>query len=95
MKKIVIAAITATLFAAAGVAWATTRTVQLAVDKMTCAVCPITVRKALERVPGVSAVEVSFERKEATVTYDDQRTSVEALIEAATNAGYPARVKGQ
>jgi mercuric ion binding protein len=69
--------------------------VQLAVDKMTCAVCPITVRKALERVPGVSAVAVSFERKEATVTYDDQRTSVEALIEAATNAGYPARVKGQ
>lgn len=62
---------------------------------MTCAVCPLTVKKALHRVAGVSATEVSYERKEAVVTFDDAKTSVEALIKATTNAGYPANVKAK
>jgi mercuric ion binding protein len=31
----------------------------------TCPVCPITVKKALSKVDGVSKVEVSYEKKEA------------------------------
>jgi len=37
------------------------QTVTLDVQNMTCAVCPITVKKALERVPGVTATKV-YER---------------------------------
>jgi mercuric ion binding protein len=37
------------------------QTVTLDVKNMTCALCPITVRKALEKVPGVSDAKVDFE----------------------------------
>ena len=36
-------------------------------------------------------VMVSFEQKTATVTYDDQKTTLDALISATTQAGYPSR----
>jgi mercuric ion binding protein len=60
---------------------------------MTCAVCPITVKKALSKVDGVEKTEVSYENKEAVVTYDDAKTNVEALTKATANAGYPSDVK--
>ena len=37
------------------------RTIVLDVDGMTCDMCPITVRKALEKVPGVTEVEAKYE----------------------------------
>jgi mercuric ion binding protein len=69
------------------------RTVTLSVPGMTCAACPITVKKALTRVEGVVQVEVSFADREAAVTFDDAKTNVDALTEATANAGYPAAVK--
>jgi mercuric ion binding protein len=60
---------------------------------MTCELCPLTVRKALQKVQGVEKVAVSYEKKEAVVTFDDAKTSVEALMNATRNAGYPATVK--
>jgi mercuric ion binding protein len=65
----------------------------LDVPTMYCDICPITVKKALSKVPGVSGVEVSYEKKEATVTFDDAKATVEALTKATANAGYPATVK--
>lgn len=93
MKTLVVVVIAATLFTLAGVAAAATQTVTLAVKNMTCAVCPITVKKALNGVAGVSDTEVSYEHKEAVVTYDDAKTNVEALIKATTDAGYPSSLK--
>lgn len=43
------------------------KTVTLDVQNMTCELCPITVKKSLQKVPGVSAVKVDFGRKTATV----------------------------
>jgi len=60
---------------------------------MTCALCPITVKKSLEKVLGVSAVQVNFDNKTATVTYDADKTQTEALTRATTNAGYPSTVQ--
>lgn len=74
-------------------AWAAEQTVTLAVDNMYCALCPVTVSKAIERVDGVASVEVDFDRKEAVVTYEDTQTNWEALAAASTNAGYPAHLK--
>ena len=51
---------------------AATRTVTLSVPGMNCAACPITVKKALGNVPGVSRTEVSLDRREATVTFEKQ-----------------------
>ena len=69
------------------------RTVALDLPGMDCALCPITVKKALSRVSGVSKVAVSFEKKEAAVTFDDARTSVDALRRATANAGYPSTAR--
>ena len=73
-------------------AWAATQTVTLSVPGMTCATCPITLKKALNKVEGVEKIEVNLEKKEALVTFDDAKTTVEALLEATKNAGYPSTV---
>jgi mercuric ion binding protein len=74
-------------------AWAAAQTVTLSVPGMTCAACPITVKKALSRVEGVSKAEVSFEKREAVVTFDDTQSSVQALTKATADAGYPSDLK--
>ncbi len=75
--------------------WAATQTVTLAVPGMTCPACPITVKRALSRVDGVIKTEVSFEKREAVVIFDDAKTNVQALTKATENAGYPSTlVKG-
>ena len=81
------------LLTLAAPAWAAPRTVVLSVPGMDCAACPITVSKALKRVPGVSQVEVTFEKREARVTFDDAKVTVDALLLATKNAGYPSTVK--
>lgn len=71
-------------------AWAGEGRVTLSVPKMDCEVCPITVRKALGKVEGVSRTDVSLPKREVTVTFDDAKTNVSALTAATTNAGYPS-----
>ncbi|MDZ7890021.1 MAG: mercury resistance system periplasmic binding protein MerP [Pseudomonas sp.] len=74
--------------------WAATQTVTLSVPDMNCAACPITVKKALTKVPGVSKTEVSLDRREAKVSFDDAKTNVEALTRATKDAGYPSTLVG-
>lgn len=66
------------------------RTVTLDVANMTCVSCPYIVSTALERVPGVKAVQVSFEDKTATVTFDDAQASIAELTQTTRDAGYPS-----
>lgn len=73
--------------------WAATQTVTLSVPGMTCAGCPITVKQAISKVEGVNKTSVSYEKREAIVTFDDAKTSVQKLTQATTNAGYPSSVK--
>lgn len=72
---------------------ATTATVTLDVKNMTCGTCPITVKKSLEKVSGVSAVKVDYERKTATVTYDPDKTKPDTLVHATTDAGFPSTIR--
>lgn len=74
-------------------AFAKPQTVTLEVPTMNCVTCPFTVKKALQKVDGVSKAEVSFETKLAVVTFDDKKTTSDVLIEATTNAGYPSTLK--
>ncbi len=90
MKNLLAAAATVTVILIAGTAFAAQKTVKLAVENMYCASCPYIVKMSLADVPGVSAVEVSFEEKTATVTFDDAETNVESLTDATFNAGYPS-----
>lgn len=65
-----------------------------AVDNMTCALCPLTVKTAMERVEGVRSVAVDFDARTATVTFDPAVATADAIAAASTNAGYPARPTG-
>lgn len=73
-------------------AWATTKAVTLSISGMTCGVCPITVRTALQRVPGVEKVGIDEAKKQVTITYDDSKTNVQALTRATKDAGYPSSI---
>lgn len=71
-----------------------TQTTTFAIDNMTCALCPVTVRKAMEGVKGVKSVTVDFDAKTATVVFDPSLTNLDAIAAASTDAGYPARTQG-
>lgn len=89
MRRLLLAAVLAmplTVFAAEP------QTVVLDVQNMTCELCPITVKKALDKVPGVAAAKIDLAKKTATVKFDPERANVAALVKATTNAGYPSTV---
>jgi mercuric ion binding protein len=67
----------------------------LDVPSMFCSLCPITVKKTLERVPGVVNAKADLATKRAEATYDPDKTSPEALAKAVSNAGFAATVKKQ
>lgn len=91
MKKFaILLALSAALSAPA---WAATQTVTLSIPSMTCGACPITVRTALKRVPGVEKVGIDEAQKQVSVTYDDSKTNVQALTRATKDAGYPSSIK--
>lgn len=74
--------------------WAASKTVTLSVPGMYCATCPITVKKALSQVPGVSKIVVSLEKRQAIVSFDDAKANVDALTWATQEAGYPSQPLG-
>lgn len=66
------------------------KVVTLHVPGMNCKFCPITVRKALKKVPGVVEATVNLESKTATVKYDSTKVNVDVLTKATADAGYPS-----
>lgn len=82
---------TQTARADTNVAQATEQTQSFTVENMTCAMCPITVRKAMERVGSVHSVTVEYDTKTAVAVFDPAQTSAEAIAEASTGIGYPAK----
>ena len=85
-KLLLIALLTGPLAALA----ATPQTVVLDVKNMTCALCPITVKSALGKVPGVADTKIDLATMTATVKFDPDKANVAALVKATTNAGYPS-----
>ncbi|HJY79971.1 MAG TPA: mercury resistance system periplasmic binding protein MerP [Candidatus Binatia bacterium] len=75
--------------------WAAPKTVTLNVPGMTCPACPITIKRALNKVQGVSQVDVNYDKKQAVVTFDDAKTDTNALVKATTDAGYPSQPEGE
>ena len=95
MKKLITTTGIAVILACSSfVATAASKTVTLAIPSMDCPVCPLTVKKALSQVPGVLQANVNFEKRQATVRFDDAKTNVGALTESTKNAGYPSTVVG-
>ena len=56
---------------------------------MHCASCSARLEKALNQLPGVSAV-VNIATEKASITFDPQQASVERLISAVRDTGFDA-----
>lgn len=78
MRKLLLAALAALPMVVLAVA---PKTVTLDVENMTCELCPITVKKSLGKMSGVSAAKI-----------DPDKAHPEALTKATTNTGYPSTV---
>ena len=68
-------------------------TATLAVKGMTCSTCPLTVKLALGKQPGVSEVSVDYKAQSASVKFDPEKVKAEQLAAVVTEAGFPATVK--
>src|SRR5580693_2737415 len=93
MRRITLGSVSLLILIAAGIASAAPpQTAALAVENMTCGTCPIVVKKALERVPGVTSTSVDFDKKTATVTFDPDKATSAKLTQATTEAGFPSKI---
>lgn len=88
MKKLILLA---ALFYTQGV-FSAQRTVTLELIGMYCAMCPLTIRTALDMSDGVESVKVSRDPDKAVVIYDDLETSPDELVKVVVDAGYDATI---
>ncbi|HYV10767.1 MAG TPA: heavy-metal-associated domain-containing protein [Pyrinomonadaceae bacterium] len=73
-----------------------TKTVTIKVEGMKCAKCSASVSKALKATEGVESAEVSSEKGEAVIKYDDQKLTEAKLREVINSTGFKAaEEKGQ
>jgi len=91
MNKPLALVLAAALFTAGNALNAEPRSVTLEVSNMTCALCPIAVKKAITKVPGVLDAKVDYDTKTAVVRFETEKTTIDAITAATTNAGYPSK----
>ena len=64
------------------------QTVKLTVEGMSCGHCLAAVNKAVGALQGVSNVEVSLQKKLATVDFDPEVVTIDVIKEAIEDQGY-------
>jgi copper chaperone CopZ len=74
----------------AATAFAATRTTTIRVAGMKCNQCSSSVAKALKATAGVQEAEVSFEKGQVVITYDDEKVSEAKLREVINGTGFKA-----
>ncbi|MFM7427615.1 MAG: heavy metal translocating P-type ATPase [Elainella sp.] len=73
----------------------TTEHITLKLRGMSCAACARNVEQAIRAVPGVVDVAVNFGAEQASVTYDNQRATLDQIQAAVSAAGYAASPQEQ
>ena len=91
-NRIISLVVTSVLVMTFGVitAAAFTKTVTIKVEGMKCAKCSSSVSKALKAAEGVEDAQVSSDKGEAVIKYDDQKTSEAKLREVINSTGFKA-----
>jgi copper chaperone CopZ len=92
LNRITSLVVTAVLVLTFGVitAAAFTKTVTIKVDGMKCAKCSASVSKALKATEGVEDAQVSSEKGEAVIKYDDAKLDETKLREVINSTGFKA-----
>jgi mercuric ion binding protein len=96
MRQILAAAIMTLAVILSGRAIAAEQSVTLRIENMYCASCPYIVQQTLVGVPGVTRVEITYQRAAAVVMavvdFEDTQADVTALTAATSSVGFPATV---
>lgn len=71
-------------------AQAFTKTVTIKVEGMKCSKCSASVSKALKATEGVEDAQVSSDKGEAVIKYDDQKLNETKLREVINSTGFKA-----
>lgn len=69
------------------------QTTTVHIKGMTCSGCVNSIKTVLEKIPGVSSVDVSLENAQATIQHDPSSSSYERFSQAIKDAGF--EVTGQ
>ncbi len=69
-------------------AFAATKTTTIRVAGMKCNQCSSSVAKALKATTGVQEAEVSFEKGQVVITYDDEKVTEVKLREVINSTGF-------
>jgi copper chaperone CopZ len=69
---------------------AATKTVKIRVEGMKCPKCSASVSKALKATEGVEDAQVSNEKGEAVIKYDDEKLNEAKLREVINSTGFKA-----
>lgn len=70
------------------------KTVTLDVQGMTCGGCVASVTRMLTGIAGVQSAQVSLDKAEAVVAFDEQQTAPAKLVAAVEDGGFDAALKG-
>jgi copper chaperone CopZ len=90
-KSIVLATAVLLAFAFTSIcASAATKKSTIRIEGMKCSKCTASVEKALKATPGVEKVEMSLQRNEAMVQYDDEKVTEAKLREVINGTGFKA-----
>jgi mercuric ion binding protein len=93
LKKIISATVLALLLGTGFAAQAAPRSVTLVLEGMYCAMCPVTIKTALDFTDGVVETRVSRDPDEAVIRYDDAKIGPAKLIDVVKKSGYGAHLK--
>jgi len=76
-----------------GIAMAKEAATEIKVRGMTCGSCVVSVKKALTQTKGVKSADVSLEKAQATVVYDDSHVTEQQLRDAINKTGFKVQPK--
>ena len=63
------------------------------VKGMTCATCSLTLKAAVKKLEGIENVSASVDKEEATVSYDQSKTTKSKILNQINSTGYKASEK--
>ena len=64
--------------------------IELTVTGMTCASCELHVENEVKKLPGISFVKASYDKKSTTIQYDENKVDIDKIIESINKTGYKA-----
>ena len=65
-----------------------TRAVTLPVEGMSCGSCVASVKRTVKALPGVTGIEVSLEKRQARVHYEEGKVTPDRIADAIRGLGY-------